>query len=168
MHCHVNWSRLSLKFLFFFRLWIAFLLSDSCVPWSPWKCKTKLTFYLLEIRKLILSFIILLSFIIVLSFMILTQTQKNTNLNCNSKLSLFRCCKNAKNNKWTINEARVGTCFRLKNLVKLIQKSIRTYFLHICFLGSFCGQSYKASTIVIYDSTVVYDLKIPHITTLDS
>ena len=31
-----------------------------------------------------------------------------------------------------------------------------------------CGQSYKASTIVIYDSRVVPDLKIPHITTLDS
>ena len=30
------------------------------------------------------------------------------------------------------------------------------------------GQSYKASTIVIYDSRVVPDLKIPHITTLDS
>ena len=29
-----------------------------------------------------------------------------------------------------------------------------------------CGQSYKASTIVIYDSRVVPDLKIPHITTL--
>ena len=30
------------------------------------------------------------------------------------------------------------------------------------------GQSYKNSTIVIYDSRVVPDLKIPHITTLDS
>ena len=30
------------------------------------------------------------------------------------------------------------------------------------------GQSYKASTIVIYDSRVIPDLKIPHITTLDS
>ena len=30
------------------------------------------------------------------------------------------------------------------------------------------GQSYKASTIVIYDSLVVHDLKMPHITTLDS
>ena len=30
------------------------------------------------------------------------------------------------------------------------------------------GQSYKASTIVIYDSLVVHDLKIPHIMTLDS
>ena len=29
------------------------------------------------------------------------------------------------------------------------------------------GQSYKASTIVIYDSRVVPDLKIPHITTLE-
>ena len=31
-----------------------------------------------------------------------------------------------------------------------------------------CGQSYKASTIVIYQSRVVPDLKIAHITTLDS
>ena len=30
------------------------------------------------------------------------------------------------------------------------------------------GQSYKASTIVIYDSRVVPDLKIPHIMTLES
>ena len=30
------------------------------------------------------------------------------------------------------------------------------------------GQSYKASTIVIYDSRVLPDLKIPHIMTLDS
>ena len=30
------------------------------------------------------------------------------------------------------------------------------------------GQSYKASMIVIYDSRVVPDLKIPHITTLES
>ena len=30
------------------------------------------------------------------------------------------------------------------------------------------GQSYKASTIVIYDSRVVPDLKIPHITTPES
>ena len=30
------------------------------------------------------------------------------------------------------------------------------------------GQSYKASTIVIYNSRVVPDLKIPHITTLES
>ena len=30
------------------------------------------------------------------------------------------------------------------------------------------GQSYKASTIVNYDSRVVPDWKIPHITTLES
>ena len=29
-------------------------------------------------------------------------------------------------------------------------------------------QSYKAFTIIIYDSRVVPDLKIPHITTLES
>ena len=31
-----------------------------------------------------------------------------------------------------------------------------------------CGQSYKSSTIVIYDSRVIPDLKLPHITTLKS
>ena len=30
------------------------------------------------------------------------------------------------------------------------------------------GQSYKVSKIVIYDSRVVPDLKIPHITTVES
>ena len=30
------------------------------------------------------------------------------------------------------------------------------------------GQSYKAPTIINYDSRVVPDLKIPHITTLES
>ena len=32
----------------------------------------------------------------------------------------------------------------------------------------FSGQSYKASTIIIYASRVVPDLKLPHITTLES
>ena len=31
-----------------------------------------------------------------------------------------------------------------------------------------CGQSYKAPTIVIYNSRVVPDLKLPHFTTLES
>ena len=31
-----------------------------------------------------------------------------------------------------------------------------------------CGQSYKAPTIVIYDSRVAPDSKIPHITKLES
>ena len=34
--------------------------------------------------------------------------------------------------------------------------------------NAFSGQSYKASMIVNYDSRVVPDLKIPHITTLES
>ena len=33
---------------------------------------------------------------------------------------------------------------------------------------SCCGQSYKASMIVNYDSRVIPDLKIPHIPTLES
>jgi len=35
-------------------------------------------------------------------------------------------------------------------------------------IESTSGQSYKASTIIIFDSTVVPDLKIPHIMTIDS
>ena len=31
-----------------------------------------------------------------------------------------------------------------------------------------CGQSYKAPTIVIYDSRVIPDLKLPHIMTIES
>ena len=39
-------------------------------------------------------------------------------------------------------------------------------FLQIKFYNiDYCGQSYKASTIVIYDSRVVPDWKIPHIMT---
>ena len=34
--------------------------------------------------------------------------------------------------------------------------------------GETCGQSYKSPTIVIYDSRVVPDLKLPHITTIES
>ena len=38
----------------------------------------------------------------------------------------------------------------------------------IYFIQITSGQSYKASMIVIYDSRVVPDWKIPHITTLES
>ena len=41
------------------------------------------------------------------------------------------------------------------------------HVLTICTLN-ISSQSYKASMIVIYDSRVVPDLKIPHISTLDS
>ena len=41
-------------------------------------------------------------------------------------------------------------------------------FRYQSLLFKTCGQSYKASTIVIYASRVVPDLKIPHITTLES
>ena len=43
--------------------------------------------------------------------------------------------------------------------------SIKSNFKIIVSIGD---QSYKASTIVIYDSRVVPDLKIPHITTVES
>ena len=35
-------------------------------------------------------------------------------------------------------------------------------------MADLSGQYYKTSTIVIYDSRVVPDLKLPHITTLES
>ena len=38
----------------------------------------------------------------------------------------------------------------------------------LCRTFKYSGQSCKASTIVIYDSRVVPDLKIPHIMTLES
>ena len=43
-------------------------------------------------------------------------------------------------------------------------------FLMVRYTGisTSCGQSYKQFTIVIYESRVVPDLKIPHIMTLDS
>ena len=41
------------------------------------------------------------------------------------------------------------------------------WVIYECF-HYFFGQSYKASTIVIYDSRVMPDLKIPHFTTLVS
>ena len=45
------------------------------------------------------------------------------------------------------------------------RKRILAYFIR---RRSSCGQSYKASTIANYNSRVVHDLKIPHITTLES
>ena len=54
-------------------------------------------------------------------------------------------------------------------------KRAKNYFLgsgcgSICrvITSDTCGQSYKTSTIVIYNSRVVPDLKIPHFTTLES
>ena len=44
---------------------------------------------------------------------------------------------------------------------------IGPHYFHYRLLET-CGQSYKSSMIVIYDSRVVHDLKIPHLTTLDS
>ena len=65
-----------------------------------------------------------------------------------------------------------------KNILTKLLAQTETYFkrwlaslptLHVdVAISVSSGQSYKASTIVIYDSRVVPDLKIPHITTLDS
>ena len=41
-------------------------------------------------------------------------------------------------------------------------------WLHFSCKIIFSGQSYKAPTIVIYESRVIPDLKLPHITTLES
>ena len=46
-------------------------------------------------------------------------------------------------------------------------KSVFTCVVDLLLCQS-CGQSYKQFTLVIYNSRVVPDLKIPHITTLDS
>ena len=40
--------------------------------------------------------------------------------------------------------------------------------VELTLLANSCVQSYKASMIVIYDSRVVLDWKIPRITTLES
>ena len=55
---------------------------------------------------------------------------------------------------------------KVSQTTKLIESDIHLCYWVVCF--SNCGQSYKASTIVNYDSRVVPDLKLPHITTLDS
>ena len=47
-------------------------------------------------------------------------------------------------------------------------KGLGTYTVNDEKMGQTSGQSYKASTIVIYDSRVIPDLKIPHITMLES
>ena len=51
---------------------------------------------------------------------------------------------------------------RFCEILQLLEKLCDPLYLNIC------GQSYKASTIIMYDSSVVPDFKIPHITTLDS
>ena len=45
--------------------------------------------------------------------------------------------------------------------------NLKQRYASTCLIN-FSGQSYKASTIVIYDSRGVPDLKIPHITTIES
>ena len=56
----------------------------------------------------------------------------------------------------------VKASFGTKNCVHLLTRKCDSQIYKIR------GQSYKASTILIYDSRVVPDLKIPHITNLDS
>ena len=54
----------------------------------------------------------------------------------------------------------------LKNVMKKLGKDCHAAFWISNPVNS--GQSYKASTIVMYDSRVIPDLKIPHVTTLES
>ena len=51
--------------------------------------------------------------------------------------------------------------------IVLGRNQIATRDLLAPLLGS-SGQSYNAPTIVVYDSRVVFDLKLPHIMTLES
>ena len=71
----------------------------------------------------------------------------------------------------------ITSCREMLIAVKLIYKDMAKCFVlfPINFHNSLwfesaqtSGQSYKASTIIIYDSRVVPDLKIPHIMNLDS
>ena len=62
--------------------------------------------------------------------------------------------------------AILKSIFCSKNYYFIIWTAIRCIWA--TFYCNIRGQSYKASTIVIYDSRVVPDLKIPHITTLES
>ena len=69
--------------------------------------------------------------------------------------------------------AFVKVAFQLKILLWLLlaigSDSIKQVILLLIQLKpNTSGQSYKASTIIIYDSRVVPDWKIPHITTLES
>ena len=52
-------------------------------------------------------------------------------------------------------------------LIELHVQNVDRIAFYVNMPSAICGQSYKASTLVIYDSRVVPDLKIPHITTLE-
>ena len=56
--------------------------------------------------------------------------------------------------------------------IKITLQAVRFYDMNVYYYKgnpahAVCGQSYKHFTIVIYDSRVVPDWKIPHITTLE-
>ena len=70
--------------------------------------------------------------------------------------------KKKERRKIIFQREREGERGREKELQKIVYRK---------YIGSGqvpCGQSYEGSMIVIYDSRVVPDQKIPHITTLDS
>ena len=85
-------------------------------------------------------------------------------IGCSTLANQLEWCKQAERN-FTLNLFdKRGMELILSKWFMLNQRTLTTWE------GSLygCGQSYKASTIVIYYSRVVPDLKIPHITTLDS
>ena len=53
-------------------------------------------------------------------------------------------------------------------LLEPISSKISNYNKKIVFEIRYCGQSYKHFMLINYDSRVVPDWKIPHITTLES
>ena len=74
--------------------------------------------------------------------------------------------------KWPMSLTNFSMALRCSTEIKnskgskpVMQPSISLQFVYAI---NSSGQSYKASTIVIYASRVVPDLKIPHITTLES
>ena len=56
---------------------------------------------------------------------------------------------------------------RLTDLPSSTASATKKAFRQGCLSTKSSGQSYKASMIVIYDSRVIPDLKIPHIMTLE-
>ena len=71
---------------------------------------------------------------------------------------------------FTLNNYELLTVEKVKNSVHDSATKIIGIGLPVIVIigASTCGQSYKHFTLVNYDSRVVYDWKIPHITTLES
>ena len=99
--------------------------------------------------------------------------------NINNTKTLPEILMDIKNNKVTFGSGALGNTQAAQSLMKHVnsKEGIDVYLnckllckkFHIYLDGNeTCGQSYKAPMIVIYDSRVVTDLKLPHIMTLES